>query len=325
LKNITIKRYTKTDFNTWNDFVTNAKNATFLHIRSFMDYHSDRFEEYSLIVLENEKWIAVLPANVVENQVLSHQGLTYGGLLYNENLKLGTVIDAFKTILKYLNENNISKLQIKTVPSIYHKKPAEELNYALFLTQSKLIRSDCLSVLELQKDNFITKTRKESIRRGQKNGLLIKEDANFELFWNEILIPNLEQKHQAKPVHSLTEIEKLHQLFPENIRHFNVYFNDKIVAGTTVFVTDNVVHPQYISGQKDKNELGSIDFLYHYLISEVFKNATIFDFGSSHEQNGTKINEGILFWKESFGATIVSHNHFEVETKNHHLLENVLI
>lgn len=325
MKNLSIKRYTKNDFNTWNEFVANAKNSTFLHNRLFMEYHSDRFEDFSLIVLDGEKWIAVLPANVVENQLYSHQGLTYGGLLYNEKIKLGQVIEAFKTILQYLNENGITKLFLKTVPTIYHKKPAEELNYGLFLTKAKLIRSDCLSVLELQKDNFITKTRKESIRRGQKNGLIIKEDTNFELFWNEILIPNLSQKHQAKPVHSLAEIEKLQQSFPENIRHFNVYLNDKIVAGTTIFVTDNVIHPQYISGQKDKNELGSIDFLYHYLIFDVFKDKQIFDFGPSHEQNGTKINEGILFWKESFGASTISHNHYEVDSQNYHLLENILI
>ena len=148
---------------------------------------------------------------------------------------------------------------------------------------------------------------------------------NFDLFWKEILIPNLDKKHQVKPVHSVEEIQLLQKRFPSNIRHFNVYDVNKIVAGTTVFITENVAHPQYISGNSDKNELGSLDYLYHHLITEVFVDKNYFDFGISNEEQGKKINEGLLFWKESFGAkTVVQHFH-EVETSNYYLLDNVLL
>jgi hypothetical protein len=50
-----------------------------------------------------------------------------------------------------------------------------------------------------------------------------------------------------------------------------------------------------------------------------------FDFGISNESQGTKINEGLLFWRESFGAKTVVQNFYEVETKNYSLLETVLI
>ena len=155
--------------------------------------------------------------------------------------------------------------------------------------------------------------------------MIIKEELEFDLFWNDILKPNLDKKHQAKPVHSAEEIIKLQQSFPDNIRHFNVYHNHKIVAGTTVFVTDRVAHPQYISGNEQKNVLGSLDFLYHHLITEVFKDKIYFDFGPSHEDNGKKINEGILFWKESFGAKTTVQDYYEVATANYTLLENVLL
>ena len=325
MKKYDIKLYSNADFSDWNNFVATTVNGTFLHNRNFMDYHSDRFRDYSLIITTIDKIVAVLPANIVENQVNSHQGLTYGGLLHTEKLKLGEVLMIFQIILKFLNDNKIDKLTLKTSPAIYHKKPADEINYALFLANAKIIRSDCLSVIDLQKTFFISKTRRESIRRGQKNNLEIREDFNFDGFWNEILIPNLESKHHAKPVHSLEEIIKLQKLFPENIRHFNVYFNDKIVAGSTIFLTDTVAHPQYISGQEDKNQLGSLDFLYDFLINDCFKNKPFFDFGPSHENNGKQINQGILFWKESFGASTISQNHYEIETKNFGFLDNILI
>ena len=87
MKNYTVKRYEKNDCTNWNAFIGQAKNATFLFHRDFMDYHSDRFQDYSLVVLDGEKWVAVLPANVVGDEVFSHQGLSYGGLVYSEKIK----------------------------------------------------------------------------------------------------------------------------------------------------------------------------------------------------------------------------------------------
>jgi hypothetical protein len=325
LKNYTVKRYQENDYENWNAFIGQAKNATFLFHRDFMEYHSDRFQDFSLIVLDGEKWLGVLPANIVGNQVFSHQGLTYGGLVYNEKVKLASVIEIFRSILLFLNDNKMEKLQLKLIPSIYHIKPAEELNYALFLAEAQLIRRDSMAVLDLSKPYTISKTRKECIRRGIKNNLVIKEELDFKLFWEEVLEPNLDKKYQAKPVHSIAEIEMLQRKFPNNIRHFNVYQDDKIVAGTTVFVSENVAHPQYVSGMGNKNELGSLDFLYHHLITSVFMGKRFFDFGISNEDQGKKLNEGLVFWKESFGASIIVHDFYEVKTSNYGLLDTVLI
>lgn len=290
-----------------------------------MEYHSDRFQDYSLVVLDNDKWVAILPANISENEIHSHQGLTYGGLLHDEKLKLESVILVFRAILKFLFDIKINKLLLKTIPSIYHKKPAEEINYALFLTNSKLFRRDSLSVLDLSKKNKIASGRLEGIKKGKNSNLYIKEEDNFESFWNEILIPNLKTKFGANPVHNLDEIQKLKKLFPENIRQFNVYQNDAIVAGTTIFETQNVAHSQYISGNELKSENGSVDFLYHFLITNIFKSKCFFDFGTSNEQEGRKLNSGLNYWKESFGASTIIHDYYEIETQNFDLLSNTLI
>lgn len=325
MKNYTVKKYQESDYEPWNAFIGKAKNATFLFHRDFMEYHKERFEDYSLIVLDGNKWVAVLPANRVGNEVFSHQGLSYGGLVYNESIKLASVIEIFKNILAFLNENKIEKLQVKLMPSIYHQKPAEELNYALFLAQAQLIRRDSLSVIDLFQKNKVSKIRKRGIQKGISNNLEIKEVNDFELFWNEILISNLDKKHNAKPVHTLQEIKRLKTLFPEKIRQFNVYEKKNIVAGTTVFESENVAHCQYISGNEVKNELGGLDLLFHHLITEVFKNKRFFDFGTSNENQGQKLNEGLSYWKESFGSSTIIHDFYEVETSNYSLLENVLI
>ncbi|WP_293871939.1 GNAT family N-acetyltransferase [Flavobacterium sp.] len=325
MKNYSIRRYTLDDYAIWNNFVSSAKNATFLFHRDFIEYHSDRFQDFSLLVFDGDKLISVLPANRFDNTLFSHQGLTYGGFVFDAKIKLGEVLDIAKSVLQFLHSIDIATFQLKLIPSIYNQFFSEEIEYALFLTNAKLIRRDCLSVIDLTKPFSFSKTRKESIRRGEKNNLVIKEELKFELFWNEILIPNLTKKHNSKPVHTVEEIIKLQKKFPKNIRHFNVYHGGKIVGGTTIFITDKVAHPQYISGNEQKNELGSLDFLYNHLITEVFKDKNFFDFGPSHEENGKKINEGILFWKESFGAKTTVQDYYEVKTSNFGLLDTILI
>jgi hypothetical protein len=235
------------------------------------------------------------------------------------------VIATFKSILSFLNDNKIKNLQLKLIPSIYHQKPAEELNYALFLAEAKLIRRDSLAVIDLSQKASIASGRKEGIVKGKKNKLDIKEVYDFEEFWNEILILNLAHKHQAKPVHSLSEMNKLKELFPENIRQFNVYENGVIVAGTTIFETQSVAHCQYISGIEGKNELGGIDLLFHHLITEVFKNKPFFDFGTSNENQGKTLNNGLSYWKESLGASTIVQDFYEVKTSKYNVLDTVLI
>lgn len=325
VKNLSIKQYQENDYEIWNTFIGQAKNATFLFHRDFMEYHKDCFQDYSLLIFDGKKLLAVLPANKVGTTLYSHQGLTYGGLVYNEQTKLATVIMVFKLLLLFLKEHEIEKLYLKTIPSIYHKKPAEEILYALFLAEAQLVRRDSLSVIDLLQENPISKIRKRGIQKAIQNGLIIKEETNFNSFWNEILIPNLLDKHNAKPVHSLAEITRLKLFFPENIRQFNVYYEGEIVAGTTVFGSENVAHCQYISKFEQEETLGSLDFLFHFLIQEVFVQKRFFDFGISNESNGSKLNEGLSYWKESFGASTVIHDFYEVETANYKLLEQVLV
>jgi hypothetical protein len=320
-----VKKYEQKDFAIWNDFIGQAKNATFLFHRNFMEYHKERFDDFSLLIFENQKLVSVFPANKLGNSVHSHQGLTYGNLVYNDQTRLSSIIEIFQSVLIFFNENKISKLNIKILPSIYNLKPAEEILYSLFLAEAKLIRRDSLSVIDLSQDNILSKIRKRNFKKAASKELIIKEENDFDSFWDKILIPNLHKKHNAKPVHSIEEISRLNSLFPQNIHQFNVYFEDKIIAGTTVFETEMVAHCQYISKNEDENNLGSLDFLFQYLIQERFAQKRFFDFGISNENQGKNLNEGLSYWKESFGAGTIVHDFYEVETSNYTLLNNVLI
>jgi len=290
-----------------------------------MDYHSDRFEDLSLLVYKESSLVAVLPANKKENTVHSHQGLTYGGLVLGKNTKLNEIIFIFKSVLSFLNKDGIETLHLKLTPSIYHKVPSDEMEYLLFISEATLTRVDVSSVIENASKLKIQSNRMEGVKKAEKNALEIIEGTDFKSFWSEILEPNLEQRHGAKPVHSLEEIERLARCFPKNILQFNVYKEGVIVAGATIFETDNVAHVQYISADEEKQQLGSLDFLFEYLINQRFKDKKYFDFGISNENQGKNLNKGLLYWKETFGARSIACKFYSIATADHTKLDSILL
>jgi hypothetical protein len=165
LKKYKVQQYEFKYSDQWNAFISKAKNATFLFHRDFMEYHEERFHDYSLLIFEEDKLIAVLPANRVSDTVYSHQGLTYGGFVYNKQAKLVSLLDVFSAVLSFLDQNGIQKIQIKKIPSIYHTEPSEEIQYALFLAQASLIRRDTLSVIDLSQVSKLAKGRKSAIKK----------------------------------------------------------------------------------------------------------------------------------------------------------------
>jgi len=290
-----------------------------------MDYHKDRFEDFSLLIFDDKKLVGLFPANKVDGIVYSHRGLTYGGLLTSEDIKLEEFVNCFKSVLNFYKDFDCKSLQLKQLPSIYSVLPNDELQYLMFILKAELIRRDTLSVINMRHTLKVSKDRVAGNKRALKYGLRIEEVNNFEAFWNQILIPNLKMKHNTKPVHSLEEIQLLKEKFPNQIRQFNVYKNDQIVAGTTIFETNQVAHSQYISGNEEKNETGSLDFLHMHLINDVFKDKTYFDFGISNEKQGKHINRGLNYWKEGFGARTVTQDFYEINLSNTNNLENIFI
>jgi len=174
-----------------------------------MEYHSDRFEDHSLLLYKDEKLVALLPANHVEQVLYSHQGLTYGGMLLSKNLKMEDTLGVYRALLQYLSENGFSKFVLKTIPAFYTAYPSEEIDYLLFLTQAKLQRVDVSSVIAKEGRIRIQGNRLEGVKKAKKIGLEVKEEVNFKAFWEEILVPNLQNRHGASPTHSREEIEQL--------------------------------------------------------------------------------------------------------------------
>ncbi len=312
MKNYTVRLYQKKDSELWNSFIEKAQNATFLFNRDFMEYHNDRFEDFSLIVENVNKCIAVLPANVIENQVFSHQGLTYGGLVYDEKTDTDKVRLIWEVVLEFLRNQNKTSLIYKAIMPFYTQKSSEEMAYFLFKNKAELYRKDLNLAINFSKNWSVSKSKMKHFRRVSELDLEIRKEKNFKIFWNAVLIPRLQEKHQAKPVHSLEEIEKLAFNFPENILQYNVYFENEIVAGITLFHFGNGVKSQYgattILGEKTR----ALDFLFINLIENFKDKVAFFDMGTVTENNELGYNSGLLKQKEELGCSVYTQDFYKL-------------
>jgi hypothetical protein len=313
--NMQIEIYTESEKEIWDEFVRKSKNGTFLFCRDYMDYHSDRFEDYSLLIRDaKDKLIAILPANRHGEKLVSHGGLTYGGFITDETMKTPIMLDVFEYTLAYFKEHSFNEFVYKTIPHIYHRIPAEEDLYALFVHRAKLVRREVSStVISENKVNF-AKLRKRSIGKAKKNGVKVKICGDFKTYM-AIEEYVLKKYHQLKPVHTTAEIEMLANRFPNNIKLFASYLENQMLAGVIVYESANVSHAQYIVSTDEGKEIGGTDIIFDYLINDYYGNKKYFDFGISTEDEGRYLNKGLIANKEGFGARAVVYDTYELKVK----------
>ncbi|MHD0319369.1 GNAT family N-acetyltransferase [Fusobacterium sp. THCT1E2] len=286
----------------WNQFINISKNGTFLLNRDYMEYHSDRFPDHSYIFLdEKDKISALIPGTIKDEIFYTHRGLTYGGLILDKNSKMIDVLEYFELLNNELKKSGIKKVIYKNIPYIYHSYPSQEDEYALFKQKAEIFSLGIASTIELDKEFKFNKSRKSSISKAKRYGLEIKKNENFKEFW-KLLEENLQNTHEARPVHNLDEILYLKRKFPENIKLYVALENKDVVGGIVVYEMEKICHIQYISANERGKEISALDFLFEYLIKIEFKDKKYFDFGTSTEENGNFLNEGLIFQKEGFGA-----------------------
>lgn len=311
---IITRRYCQENRDEWNNFVSESRNSTFLFDRNYMDYHSDRFEDSSLLFYNSRnRLLAMLPANRAGDMLYSHQGLTYGGLITKNDACAELVYDIFEAMNTFLKGEGIRRVVYKAIPWIYHTYPSEEDLYALtYASKARLVSRDISSAFPLSCRLRFTESRRAGIRKARKAGITVTESEKLEEFW-QVLSDNLMVRHHTTPVHTLDEIKLLMSRFPGNIRLYTSELSGKVVAGTILYICKEVVHTQYISSSPEGKACGALDILFDHIINNEYSGRHFFDFGKSTEQDGSVLNRSLIFQKEGFGARGVCYDTYEWE------------
>lgn len=305
-----IRSYEPTMKGEWDRFVESSRQRSFLLTRDYMDYHSDRFADESIMAYSDSgKLLAMLPANRDGDTLWSHQGLTYGGwITLVSGFDAAAMLEVWHAAAGFYRASGVRDVYYKPVPWLYHVVPAEEDLYALFRAGAEMVGCGVSSVIRLDSPLPFNENSRRNLKKAQRAGLVVDEAAGFGPFWR-ILTDVLALRHGCAPVHSLNEIELLASRFPDNIRLYTVSGRGgELLGGTVVYVTETVAHLQYIAASEAGRECGALACLFAELIrrfQSLMPAVRYLDFGISTEQSGRVLNEGLHRQKSGFGGRAV--------------------
>jgi hypothetical protein len=302
----------------WDEFVQTAFAGTFLHTRRFLNYHGNRFQDASLLLEDGKHGLmGIIPAAAdpdCPRRVVSHPGITYGGLLHAGALRGSRMLQAFVAAKRHWREQGFETLHYKAVPYIYHCVPAEDDLYALARLNGKCFRCDLSCSIDLRRHLSPSERRVRGLKQARKKGIEITEDTRFvPQFW-QVVEEKLGEKYGVKPVHTMSEIQYLYSLFPEHLLFAMALHEQQIVGGVLLFVSPRVVHSQYIAANATGLQLHALDAVFDYCIQRAEAlGACYFDFGTSNAAEGHALNPGLYQFKAEFGGGGVAHQFYELD------------
>lgn len=310
---LSINRYLPENKSEWDSFVRGSRNGTFLFFRDYMDYHAERFPDFSLMARQEDgSLLAIFPATLKDTTLSSHAGLTYGGFVYDEQIKASLMLLLFDCLKSFLQQHGVKRVIYKAIPHIYHRIPSEEDLYALFRNNATLFRRDLSSTIRLTEQLTFSKGRRYALKQAERNNVVVEASTNFKSFM-KLESETLEANHQVLPVHSGEEMSLLAARFPDNIKLHLGRHESELVAGVLTYETDRVVHAQYIAASDIGKQIGALDCIINYLIKRYATDKEYFDFGISTEKDGTFLNTGLIANKESFGARAIVYDSYELK------------
>lgn len=317
---IELKEYTHELEQAWNKLVEESKNGTFLIDRRFMDYHSHRFTDCSVMFFNNGNAIGCFPANYESDSrtVHSHQGLTYGSLVTSKKATTAEVLHMFELLKQYYRDHGAKSIIYKPIPYIYHSYPAEEDRYALFRSDAARATCGVSTVVDLTQPIPLSTLRKRKAKKAEASGVTIavasaQDTETYKAYWS-ILSDALMTRHNVRPVHSTEEMTLLARRFPDNIKLFVARnAQGQIVAGSWVFISKHVVHTQYLAANEYGREAGALDLTIRTIMEQYSGKKRYMDFGISTEDNGRTLNEGLIHQKEGFGGRAVCYESYRID------------
>ena len=301
---ITITRYDASMAARWDEMARLSRNGTFLHQRGYMDYHSDRFTDCSLVAMNDGKWCALLPACEDGDTLFSHRGLTYGGWLVPlKHFDATVMLQVMDAAIEWMRAQGIKHLVYKAVPHMY----------ALFRHGASLVETNISTTIDLTCPLPLDRGNKSGANAARKAGITVGPSEDWEGYWH-LLSSLLDERYDTRPVHTLDEMRLLQGRFPENISLHTATLDGELLAGVVMYLSQPVAHCQYIGASPAGKESKALTLLFEHLIAKYQQAGyRYFDFGISNENHGLYLNEGLVRQKSRLGGRGIVYNTFQID------------
>lgn len=320
-KQFTVRQFADSDADKWDAFLHACPKGTFLHSRRFLSYHGDRFADRSLMIYDDKGALCgLLPAARHPNPdqsdvcIVSHPGITYGGILHNDGLTGNAMLSALEAIAKHYMAAGYKHLIYKAVPQIFHRKVQEDDIYALLRMGATLAEVNLSSAVDLNlTPRGISKGHIKNLKRARQAGIrIIDGRGHIEEIWH-MIADNLAQKYNVVPTHSLAELKLLADRFSYNILFRAAFSGDGLVGGGVLFIINHVCHAQYLTSNPQGREIYAMNALVDSIMGEMAGKYRWFSFGISNESGGGVLNDSLHEFKIGFGAGGIATQFYKLE------------
>lgn len=309
--------FTPADTGEWEQVVARCGSGTFLHKRSFLDYHGTRFLDRSLVIRDAAGRVrGVIPAAQGpedDKQLISHPGATFGGLLADPQITGEPYRNMVESIMRTWRELGYHHLTYKAVPPIYHAFPNEEDLYAIWRLGGRLSRCALSACINLGNRLEPSSRRRRTLSKALRAPCIIDSGTQLLPTLWPLFEAALRSRHNVKVVHTLAEIQDLARRCPENIEVLGARVNGDLVAGIVLFSSATIVHVQYSLASPAGANVGAMDALIDRSIrNAVERGARYLDLGISTNPSDDSLNEGLHTFKMEFGAGTAVYEQYEL-------------
>ncbi len=318
---LTVERHSKKNKSLWDSFVKNANNGTMFHLRRFLSYHPEgRFADHSIEFYKNNTLFSVLSAaesNINgKNFLVSHPGATVGSFVVHESISISDSFELSKTLIDYAKRNKFEGVRLTIPPVFYQNRASNYIDYALLRNGYKYLKREITSTLFIENDvkavlGKFKPSHARAVRKAKETGVNIKISQDVNSFY-AILKENLKIRHGVSPTHTIKELYRLIDLFPNSINLFGAFYKGEMIAGVLNFVIkDDVVLAFYISHKEKFQELRPLNLLFYSIFEWCVKEKIkVYDFGIFSVDG--EPNMGLGRFKENFGASGIFRDTFQI-------------
>ncbi|MEO0096009.1 MAG: GNAT family N-acetyltransferase [candidate division WOR-3 bacterium] len=300
-----ICQFTEKDHCNWEDFVKQANNGTIFHTLKFLSYHPpERFKSHHLLIKEKDNIIALFPAVIEDKTIISHKGASYGGFVLKQGLGIHDIYLCVAHLIEFLKKEGIRQLVLTQTPLIYYHQPNQYIDFALMKHGFKYRKREITAVIPLDIAEPLLvfhPDARRSTKKAIREGVKVRITDDYAQYY-EILKNNLGMRHNVSPTHTLSELLKLKNMFPEDIILFGAYLKEKMIGGMVIFVTNpKVILAFYISHDNQYQAYRPVNLLFYEVIKwgrlRGFKYLDLGTFTLNMEPNW-----GLGRFKENFNA-----------------------
>jgi hypothetical protein len=207
---------------------------------------------------------------------------------------------------------------MRVPPRVFHRPALEELDFVLRFQGFRIFRTELSMAISLEAGDddallaSLGSSCRRAVRKALKESLEHGESDDVDQYW-EILADNLERRYGETPTHTAEELHRLRELCPGEVRLFVAREGERILGGTLVVLcNDQAAHAFYLASREEAQDRRPLNLAVYSAMKWLRSNGwRRLNLGVS-TPDGLTVNWGLVSFKESFNATGVCRESYEL-------------